>query len=174
MPTPYLHLDPNAGSLIGLYKYKYITKTSDHIKTMLACQSLVAERVQRMGSENSLFNLQQLIIQARQRGSVQHSLDHSVWGWSSLWWPDSLCSILCLRWVCKGCSFKVPLTRNDTCCVHNSVATNPKSDLGGGRVSEGFKGLFWIIKEAVESMLSSVSNYEVRHFIPFSTWSACK
>ena len=45
---------------------------------------------------------------------------------------------------------------------YEDIATNPKSDLGGGRVSEDFKcqmPFFWIIKEAVDSMLSSVSNY---------------
>ena len=73
--------------------------------------------------------------------------------------------------------FWLSMFRNSEVILFNyeDMATNPKSDLGGGSVSEEFKcqmPFFWIIKEAVDSMLSSLSNYRGETFHPFLHLSA--
>ena len=74
--------------------------------------------------------------------------------------------------------FWLSMFRNSDVILFNyeDMATNPKSDLGGGRVSEEFKcqmPFFWIIKEAVDSMLSSVSNYGGEMFHSFLHLICC-
>ena len=80
---------------------------------------------------------------------------------------DQYCNLNLVRGINENdlvSKFWLSMFRNSDVILFNyeDMATNPKSVIGGGRASENFEckmPFFWIIKDAIDSMRNSVSNY---------------
>ena len=79
---------------------------------------------------------------------------------------DQYCNLNLVRGINENDSvlrFWLSMFKNSDVVLFNyeDMATNPKSDIGGGKASEDFEckmPFFWIIKEAIDSIWNSVSN----------------